>query len=465
MSVLSRYYFVFLIAYKFIFCALKTTKIRPGKGGLFISALLVIFAFVILVFDDNLLAIDVDALIFGSFVLLFVLVGPWLVQKIYRHPCGILTNTMFFLLALGFIMLQRLNPDLALRQFIFALAGLAVSLLIPLLLGIFRSFERGEKLYILLCLGLVGVVSAADILASLTGIPLVAVDEFGATRWLSVAGFSFQSSEFAKPIFAIYLACAFRTHPTPRRLIFMGASSAALIGLLVLQRDLGSALIFFTIFMVIFYSSVGSKILVAAGLAAMSAASVAAYQLFPHLRVRVAAWANPWPLINDQGFQITQSLFAIGTWGAFGAGLGRGLPDRIPVVERDVIFAAITEEFGWLFALFLIGLYALFLLRGLIIARQSKRPLYALMALSFSAFLAFQAFVAIGGNIKLIPMTGITLPFLSYGGSSVFVSIIMIGILNWLNSQINPGIEEAEAHVSLVLDLSENINNNDKGDN
>ena len=439
MSLLSRYYFVFLVAY-FIFYAvkiiIKSDSNTVSKGLGIVAPLLVVFAFLILAFD-GVRILATETLIFGGLVLVFVVVGPIVVRRIFRNSCPIISNAAFLLLSLGFIMLHRLSPGLAMRQLAFAAAGLAASMFVPLFFRIFRNFQRTEKLYIILCLGLVGIVTIADVLASLTGLPLVALDEFGATRWISIAGFSFQSSEFAKPIFVVYLACAFRAKPSTGKLIFIGASSAAVIGILVLQRDLGSALMFFAVFITVFYAATGSKALTAAGLAAITAASIAAYSLFPHLRVRVAAWRNPWPLIDDWGFQITQSLFAIGTWGAFGSGLGRGLPDRIPVVERDFIFAAVTEEFGWLFAVAIIVIYAIILVRGLQIARRAANPLYGLMALGFAIFLAFQAFVAIGGNIKFIPMTGITLPFMSYGGSSVFVSILMIGVLNWLNGRVD----------------------------
>jgi len=460
MSVLSRYYFVFLIFY-FVFGAVRTIAKKQGDGSVLakgqhiITVLLVIFAFFILSFDENFLSFDVSALVFGGFVLIFAIFGSFAVRKVYARACLIITSCAFFLMVLGFVVLQRLDDGLAVRQLVFAAAGLGVSLIIPLIFRFFSNFERLEKLYLLLCFVLVGIVTIADILAALTGLPLVAIDEFGATRWISIAGFSFQASEFAKPIFVVYLACAFRTKPGSGKMVFTGAASAALIGILVIQRDLGSALMFFAVFMMMFYVATGNKILAAAGLGAMSAASVAAYHIFAHLRIRVAAWSNPWPLINDQGFQIAQSLFAIGTWGPFGIGLGRGMANHIPVVERDVIFSAISEEFGWLFALMIIAIYGLMLFRGMSIAKYSKRPLYAMMALGFTVFLTFQAFVAIGGNIKLMPMTGITLPFVSYGGSSIFVSILMVGVLNWLNGQINFDDEEGKEPIFMHIEGDE----------
>ncbi|MDR2182654.1 MAG: FtsW/RodA/SpoVE family cell cycle protein [Clostridiales bacterium] len=434
---------MFLIAYfllqagRFIFKEGSGPAASPRPRGLWIVTILFcVFAFPILAFDENLLSVHLQTLLFGGFVLLFVMAGPLLARKIFRRPCPVMTHTMFFLLGLGFVAIYRLNPALAAAQFIFAVLGFGASLFVPLIFRVFSQFEKLEKLFLIACAGLIGIVFIADILGGLIGIPLIAVDEFGAARWVSIFGISFQPSEVAKPLFVIYLACAFRVKPGFMKLAFTGAASAAIVGILVLQRDLGSALLFFTVFMIIFYTATGSKALFAGGFAVMAAASVVAYQLFPHLRIRVAAWSNPWPLVANEGFQLTQSLFAIATWGPFGAGLGRGMAGRIPVVERDIIFSAISEEFGWIFGLLFIGLYALILLRGTDMARRAKRPLYALMTLGFTVFLAFQAFVSIGGNIRLIPMTGITLPFVSYGGSSVFISTIMIGVLNWLNGQL-----------------------------
>jgi len=433
---------VFLIAYfllqagRFIFKESKEDTTSQPRGLWIITILFCIFAFLILAFDENLMSVNVPTLIFGGFVILFMMTGPLLAKKIFRRPCPIMTQVMFFLLALGFIAIYRLDPGLAAAQFIFATLGFAISLFVPLVFRIFGQFEKLEKLFLIVCAGLIGIVFVADILGGLIGIPLVSIDEFGAARWISIFGISFQPSEVAKPLFVIYLACAFRVKPSMGKLAFIGVASAGIVGILVLQRDLGHALMFFVVFMVIFYTATGNKALFAGGFAAFAAACVAAYQLFPHLRIRVAAWSNPWPLVANEGFQLTQSLFAIATWGPFGAGLGRGMASRIPVVERDIIFSAIAEEFGWIFGMFFIGLYALLLLRGTDMARRAKRPLYALMTLGFTTFIAFQAFVSIGGNIRLIPMTGITLPFVSYGGSSVFISIIMVGVLNWLNGQL-----------------------------
>jgi cell division protein FtsW (lipid II flippase) len=471
MSVLSRYYFVFLL---FCFILLGVAFIRDSarvggfsggraiKGQQAITVLFALFAFPMLALEENFAGVaSVEALIFAVFVLLFAFAAPLTARKFFKRHCPLLTNIMIFMLVLGFVVLQRLSPALASRQLVFASMGFVASLFIPLVFGIFKNFEKLEKLYMLFCLLLLVLVPLATGLGSLINIPLVTVDQFGAARWIEIAGMTFQPSELAGLIFLLYLSAAFRTKPNLPKLAFTGAAAAAIIAILVFQRNLGGALMFFVVFMVMLYAATGSNFLFAAGLGAMSVASVVSYQIFPHIRVRVAAFNDPWGDISNTGFQITQSLFAIATPGPFGAGLGRGLPNRIPVVERDVIFAAVSEEFGWLFALLLIALYVLMLIRGLDLAKRAKRPLYAIMTLGLATFLAFQAFLSIGGNIKFIPMTGITLPFISYGGSSVVVCILMMGMLNWLNGQLNDEEEEwSIINHQLSIEDSDNAEDN-----
>jgi len=389
-----------------------------------------------------------QGLFFAFGVLGLTIFGSMALRLTYTALCPLLTNIVMFKLMLGLVMLWRLDTGLAWRQLVFAALGLFVSLLIPFVFKIFKNFERLEKLYFVVCIGLLGLVSIAAALANVVDIPLVAIDQFGSARWLNIAGITFQPSEFAAIAFVLFLAASLREKPSITRLTFISIATASLILILVMQRNLGGALLFFVVFMIMMYASTGSKVLFLAGFGAMSVASVAAYHIFAHVRVRVAAFIDPWADIAQGGFQITQSMFAIATWGPFGAGLGRGLPERIPVVERDVIFSAISEEFGWVFGLLLLALYILFLLRGLQLARRAIKPIHAMLALGFTSFLVFQAFVSIGGNVRFMPMTGITLPFVSYGGTSVFVCLLMLGVLNWLNGQMDehPYIPETEIH-------------------
>ena len=188
------------------------------------------------------------------------------------------------------------------------------------------------------------------------------------------------------------------------------------------------------IFMSMLYISTGNAFLISGGFLLFSVACVISYKLFSHVRVRVESWLDPWSDIDAGGYQITQSLFAIGTGGFFGSGLTRGMEDSIPVIERDFIFSAICEEFGVLFAVGLIILVLLMFSRSIRICLQCKNKFLCLLGSSIAVIICFQSFLIIGGVIKLIPLTGVTLPFVSYGGSSMLVSFLMIAILQWTAS-------------------------------
>jgi len=177
------------------------------------------------------------------------------------------------------------------------------------------------------------------------------------------------------------------------------------------------------------YIATGNLIIIGSGLAAGVIGAIIAYPIFGHVQVRVLAWRDPWSEPLNRGHQIIQSLFAIGTWGMLGSGLTRGIPNAVPVVNSDFIFSAISEEFGGLFALCFIGIFMMIFYRGVNIALRSTTPYFSLLASGLTSMLAFQTFLILGGVTKLVPLTGVTLPFVSAGGSSVIVSIIMIGIL------------------------------------
>jgi len=169
-----------------------------------------------------------------------------------------------------------------------------------------------------------------------------------------------------------------------------------------------------------------------------------AYRLFGHVRIRIAIWQDPWADVHGIGHQVVQSLFAISTWGLLGSGLTLGMPNRIPVVARDMMFAAICEELGSLFGIGIIGVYIMIFYRGAHIALRCKRKYYSLLAVGFTSMMAFQTFLILGGTINLIPLTGVTLPFVSYGGSSVLVSSLMIGIIQWIFMYYSESADDEE---------------------
>lgn len=361
-----------------------------------------------------------DGLKTGVAALLFFIFAFISSGIIYKDSDPYVWNSVFFLMSIGLVTLQRLNPNLAAKQLVWFCIGYLALLFIPIILNLFNNLYMLWPVFLILGLFL---LASPFFLGSEHG---------GAVNWIIIKGVSFQPSELVKFFFVFFLASVFRKELTLRQLVFPVIAGAAFVICLVLQTDLGGALIFFMTFMIMLYISTSNEYLLFLGLGFAGAASYLAYNFFRHVRTRVAAWQNPWADQAGGGYQIIQSLYAIGTWGFMGSGLTRGMPGRIPVIERDFIFSAICEEFGALFGICVILIFVVILYRGARISIDASDRFWGLIAMGFTTMLSFQAFLIIGGCIKLIPLTGVTLPFISYGGSSITVSLFMIGILQWI---------------------------------
>lgn len=214
--------------------------------------------------------------------------------------------------------------------------------------------------------------------------------------------------------------------------------------LLFLQKDLGTAVMFLGMYMSIQFVYDRDKKSILVNIALLAVGAVLAYFLFGHVRNRVAIWLDPWSDVYNAGRQIAQSLFAIAEGGFFGSGIGFGYPELIPVSYSDFIFPVICEEMGILTGIGIIMLYILLTYRGVKIALEQEYTFYRILALSVSVLFALQSFLNIGGVIKLIPMTGITLPFISYGGSSMLSSFIALGILQVTSEDLSWKYERGE---------------------
>ena len=206
------------------------------------------------------------------------------------------------------------------------------------------------------------------------------------------------------------------------------------LGILMLQQDLGTALLYYGVTLMLYYASTGSLLMTGIGLAGGAGAAVLGYKMFAHVKRRVAIWLNPWAVYEGAGYQIVQGLMALASGSWFGVGLGLGSPTSIPVYETDFIFAVICEQFGLIFGLCVLMLYAALVWRGVTIARAARRSFHALVAMGASLMIGLQTFVIIGGVIKLIPLTGVTLPFVSSGGSSLVSSMCLVGLLQGVDS-------------------------------
>ena len=204
---------------------------------------------------------------------------------------------------------------------------------------------------------------------------------------------------------------------------------------LVATNDLGGALLYFSIFLAMLYVATGRWPYVAVGLALFAAGAYVLYHLRGHIQSRISIWLDPWQDPTDAGYQLVQSIYSIAAGGVFGQGLGRGVlvqpsgETYIPYLETDFIYAAIAQEVGLAGAVAVILLYVVFLYRGLRIAMLADDGFSKLLAAGLTAALAVQAFIIIGGVSGLIPLTGITLPFVSYGGSSILANFLLLGLL------------------------------------
>ena len=321
------------------------------------------------------------------------------------------------LMAIGFLILTRLSFTKAVKQFTIAVGAMIFALGVPFMIKKIRFIRKMTWLY-----------AVAGLLALLIVAILGAVS-YGAKISYTVAGISLQPSEFVKIIFVFFVAGMFHQSNSFRQVVITTVVAAAHVIVLVASKDLGGALIFFVVYITMLYVATGNPFYFIGGLLSGSVAAVIAYRLFSHVRVRVVAWQDPISVIDNEGYQICQSLFAIGTGGWFGLGLNQGSPGKIPVVEQDFVFSAIAEELGGVFAICLIMVCMSCFLMFLNIAMQLKDSFYKLVALGLGITYGFQVFLTVGGVIKFIPSTGVTLPLVSYGGSSLLSTIIIFAII------------------------------------
>ena len=352
---------------------------------------------------------------------------PW----IYSNISKFLLNNMMLLLTIGYVMLTRLNFDKAMKQFAIATLSIVICIVVPIIIEKIKKLQKYGWVY-----GALGI-------AILLSVLFLGVSNYGATNWITILGFTFQPSEFVKIIFVFCIASLLSKRQDFKYVVVVTVLAAAHVLILVLEKDLGGALIFFVTYLIMLYIATSQPLYFFAGLGAGCVASYLAYHMFSHVRVRVAAWRDPWKLIDNEGYQVSQSLFAIGTGGWFGMGLYQGLPTSIPVVDSDFIFSAISEEMGGFFAILLILIYISCFLMFVTISMKIQDLFYKLLALS--TLYMFQVFLAIGGVTKFIPSTGVTLPLVSYGGSSILSSVIMFSIIQGLfimNQDRNEKIEK-----------------------
>ncbi len=403
---------------------------RVSAAGLL--TLIIVFelsAFSLLAFRDGM--IDFGAFAFGALLVGLLLFQYVTLTSVFRHLDRYLLIIANVLVAIGLTMQYRIDPEIAYKQIIWF--GLGMLMMVISLVFMKRpNFFR--RMNWVLMIGAVGVLSLL----------LVIGDEVsGATNWITVGPISFQPSEFVKIITVFVLAHYLTNSNSLKDIIPLIVYGVIIVGLLVVQRDLGAAVLILLCALTVYYVATGNKGITAMGLGVGAIGAVGSYYLFDHVRARVEIWENPWATYSTSGYQIAQGLMAIASGGLFGMGLTRGSPKMIPAYHTDYIFAVICEEFGVLFGLCVVAFYLVFIVRGALIALNAPDRYTMLIAFGCTVLITLQSFIIIGGVTKLIPLTGITMPFVSYGGSSMIACMMILGILEGIAVRGGEHLERA----------------------
>lgn len=420
---MSKYLFIILMAFFvcFSFLIMRDRKKGTPKAALVLQNIMMylfhLIAYIVIYIHTKEATI---ILFYGAQIIFFVIfrgLHDVLYSKKYNKG---LMNNMCMLLCISFIMLTRLYYDKAVKQFVIVCAASIFALIIPFIIKKYKNLSGLTYIY---CFAGIAFLAVVLVIGQLS---------YGAKLSVSIGGFSFQPSEFVKILYVFFLA-AFLNKSTNFTHIVISAVFAGLhVLILVFSKDLGSALIFFIVYVVMIYVATGKARYLFAGVLGGCLAAIIGYRLFAHIRVRVEAFLDPWSVINDGGYQVAQSLFAIGTGGFLGLGLFKGLPTSVPLVEQDFMFSAISEELGGFFAICLIILCISCFMYFIKSALIQQSMFYKLIGVGLSITYVVQTILTIGGAIKFIPSTGVTLPLVSYGGSSVLCTVIMFAILQGL---------------------------------
>lgn len=364
---------------------------------------------------------EILLLFVGEIALLFL--SNLIIEHLFVRSLMPLWSISQYLLVISFIIMARLNIDLGMKQYYMAAGGYLLAFLVAFIY---------HKLNFIKYLGFPAIAMAIGILV-MTNSTIN-----GATNWLQIGNFTFQPSEPAKLLYILFLASTFVLIPNikNRTVIITGLFTITLIFIQVFQTDLGSALIYYTVFILMCYVYTTNRLFIIGGGFVTLLAGYFAWLEFSHVRVRIDSWLNPWVDIDNKGYQIAQSLFAIGNGGITGAGLTLGQPNKIPVVTTDFVYSAIFEEMGMIVALAIIVIIVMFFIFGIQMLEVTRSDFDFLLGSGLLIVYAFQSFLIIGGVTRAVPLTGVTLPFVSYGGSSLFTTFILLGLLQGIKMSI-----------------------------
>lgn len=367
--------------------------------------------------------VDAQALAFALILPAGTFLSVKLFSKLWPIDRALLILTLF-LCSISLVTLQDIAKSYTtpLNQAYFVAAGLIA---MAAGIGFVRRVRNWDKWALPL-----GVLSLLALAA-----PLIFGEwQYGAKNWIKLLGISIQPSEFVKLSLLLVLAARLEGQPRFKKCLPVLLFAGVLCGLLLFERDLGALLLYFLVTVALYYAATSNLLITCAGLGMGVAGSIAAYKFFPYVAKRIEVFVNPWADPLDKGWQVIQALIAIASGGMLGMGLGLGYPRNIPLYHSDFIFAAISEEFGLIFALGLLAVYVLIVMRGVSVAMNARTSFHGLLAFGIVTLIGLQAFVIVGGNIKLLPLTGVTLPFVSAGGSSMVSMMGAMGMLLGVSS-------------------------------
>ena len=372
---------------------------------------------------------------FMLFVLGLLACGHFVVRFTAKGADPMFLPMAAFVHGIGFVMIARLNDRWAGLQATWSLIGLLA--FTATLLFIERTGDLRRYQFTSLGLGLV--------LLLLPMIPGIGFTSGGARIWVSVGPINFQPGEFAKILLAVFFAAYLAerrdlivdghirflgvTLPELRHLAPILVAWAVSVVVMVGEKDLGSSLLFFTLFVVMLWVATERVSFLVMGGGMFAIGAVIAYQLFSHVRTRVDIWLNPWAQETGRGYQPIQALYGLAHGGLTGTGLGMGSPDLIPAAHNDFIFAALGEEIGLIGVTAVLAAYALLVGAGMRTALRAQRDFEKLLAVGLTTITAVQTFIIVGGVLRVVPLTGVTLPFMSYGGSSLVANYMLLAIL------------------------------------
>lgn len=372
---------------------------------------------------------------FLGLVLALIGVAHLAVRKLARGAEPTLLPLVVLLHGMGYVMITRLDERLAGFQSMWSLV--AIGAFVATLLVVQRAVDLARYRWTFFFGG------AALLLMPM--LPGIGKNVNGARIWVSMGPLNFQPGEFAKIALAVFFAAYLADRreliaasmwkvgpfrfPEPAHIAPILVAWGFAVLVMVGEKDLGSSLLFFTLFVVMMWVATERNAYLVIGAVLFGGAAYIAWTLFGHVQTRVSIWLDPWADEYGKGFQIVQALYGIGDGGITGTGLGRGSPDKVPEAQNDFIFAAIGEELGLFGSTAILIAYLLIIGAGLRIALRTDRTFEKLLAVGLTTIVGMQAFIIIAGVIKVVPLTGITLPFVSYGGSSLLSNYILLALL------------------------------------